>query len=96
MDYNIHPINNESRSFTRKNKRCVKESAMKNNIENIMYNATLVHDYDALGDLLTTILPIDKDLYNRIYKAYEAQRVPAEKLAHKIYDELADALGIED
>jgi len=96
MDYNIHPINNESRSFTRKNKRCVKESAMKNNIENIMYNATLVHDYDALGDLLTTILPIDKDLYNRIYKAYEAQRVPAEKLAHKIYDELANALGIED
>ena len=96
MDYNINKSYSHNESVCKISKIHIKESAMKNNIENIMYNATLVHDYDALGDLLTTILPIDKDLYNRIYKAYEAQRVPAEKLAHKIYDELADALGIED
>ena len=96
MDYNIHPINNECKSFTRKNKRCVKESAMKNNIENIMYNASLVHNYDDLDVVLSFLYKLDKELYNKYQDIYRTQKIRPKQLADMIYDELSDILGQND
>lgn len=96
MDYNIHPINNECKSFTRKNKRCVKESAIKNNIENIMYNASLVHNYDDLDVVLSSLYKLDKELYNKYQDIYRTQKIRPKQLADMIYDELSDILGQND
>lgn len=96
MDYNIHPINNESRFVTRKNRRYVKESAMKNNIENIMYNASLVHNYDDLDVVLNALYNLDINLYNKYQNIYRTQKIRPSQLADMIYDELSDILGQND
>ena len=96
MDYNIHPQRMQYSKLQRDRKRHIKESAIKNNIENIMYNASLVHSYDDLDVVLSSLYKLDKELYNKYQNIYRTQKIRPKQLADMIYDELSNILGQND
>lgn len=96
MDYNIHPQRMQYSKLQRNRKRHIKESAIKNNIENIMYNASLVHSYDDLDVVLSSLYKLDKELYNKYQNIYRTQKIRPKQLADMIYDELSNILGQND
>jgi hypothetical protein len=96
MDYNINKSYSHNESVYKVSKIRIKESAVKNNIENIMYNASLVHSYDDLDVVLSSLYKLDKDLYNKYQNIYRAQKIRPKQLADMIYDELSNILGQND
>lgn len=96
MDYNINKSYLHNESVRKVSKIRIKESAIKNNIENIMYNASLVHSYDDLDVVLSSLYKLDKELYNKYQDIYRTQKIRPKQLADMIYDELSDILGQND
>jgi hypothetical protein len=96
MDYNINKSYSHNESVRKVSKTRIKESAIKNNIENIMYNASLVHNYDDLDVVLSSLYKLDKELYNKYQDIYRTQKIRPKQLADMIYDELSNILGQND
>ena len=96
MDYNINKSYSHNESVRKVSKTRIKESAIKNNIENIMYNASLVHNYDDLDVVLSSLYKLDEELYNKYQDIYRTQKIRPKQLADMIYDELSNILGQND